>query len=237
MSIYKNIPLLFIFLLLSPNSLVAEQPASFSKAKRILSQLYADHQITFYCECLYKKVEGKLRTDLDSCNYTPRKSARRAARIEWEHIVPAWWIGHQRQCWQNGGRKNCRKTDEIFRKAEANMYNLVPSVGEINGDRSNYRFGVIEGEERKYGQCNFEVNFKQRVAEPNDQIRGDIARTYFYMSDTYNIRLSKQQKKLFDAWNKLDPVDEWELERTNRITMITGTPNRYVQMPSEAPSD
>ncbi|EGH19336.1 endonuclease I, partial [Pseudomonas savastanoi pv. glycinea str. race 4] len=36
------------------------------------------------------------------CGYVPRKSAKRASRIEWEHIVPAWQIGHLRQCWQNG---------------------------------------------------------------------------------------------------------------------------------------
>lgn len=53
-----------------------------------------------------------------SCGYTPRKNANRAQRIEWEHIVPAWVIGHQRQCWQKGGRKNCAANDAQFRKTE-----------------------------------------------------------------------------------------------------------------------
>lgn len=43
--------------------------------------------------------------DLASCGYQVRKQQNRAQRIEWEHIVPAWVFGHQRQCWQNGGRK------------------------------------------------------------------------------------------------------------------------------------
>ncbi len=33
------------------------------------------------------------------------------------------------------------------------MYNLVPAVGEINGLRSNYSFGIIPGEKREFGSC------------------------------------------------------------------------------------
>ena len=59
------------------------------------------------------------------------------------------------------------------------MYNLVPAVGEINGDRSNYKFGLIEDEPRVYGTCDFEVDFRNRIAEPPPHVRGDIARIYF----------------------------------------------------------
>lgn len=209
--------LLAILLLILPFASIAEAPQSFNKAKRVISEIYRDRQTTFYCGCDYHKVEGKLRTDLASCGYIPRKNANRAGRVEWEHVVPAWWIGHQRQCWQEGGRKHCRKTDPAFRRAEADLYNLVPSIGEVNGDRSNYRFGMLEGERRRYGTCDFEVDFKLRVAEPAPNIRGDIARVYFYMSEKYQIRLSKQQRRLFDIWNSEDPEDEWEKERKRRI--------------------
>lgn len=50
-----------------------------------------------------RQIRG--RVDLESCGYVPRKNADRAARIEWEHIVPAWVIGHQHQCWQKGAEK------------------------------------------------------------------------------------------------------------------------------------
>lgn len=64
----------------------------------------------------------------------------RATRIEWEHIVPAWVMGHQRQCWQKGGRKSCTDTDPVFREMEADLHNLAPAIGEVNGDRSNYLY-------------------------------------------------------------------------------------------------
>lgn len=61
-----------------------------------------------------RKSGGKV--DLASCGYQVRKQQNRAERIEWEHIVPAWVFGHQRQCWQQGGRKNCVSSDPILAK-------------------------------------------------------------------------------------------------------------------------
>lgn len=88
------------------------------------------------------------RINHESCEYGVRKQENRAARLEWEHVVPAWVMGHQRQCWQKGGRHNCISGDPVFSVMEADMHNLVPSINEVNGDRSNYRFGMLPGEPR-----------------------------------------------------------------------------------------
>lgn len=66
--------------------------------------------------------------DLASCGYEVRKRSERANRIEWEHIVPAADFGRQRQCWQEGGRKNCVKNDPLFAQMEGDMHNLVPAT-------------------------------------------------------------------------------------------------------------
>lgn len=41
------------------------------------------------------------------------------------------------------------------------------------------------------------------------EIRGDIARIYFYMDDAYPGRsiISKKNRKMFKALNKADPID------------------------------
>jgi len=213
----KTLP--FLLLLIS-TTVLAEPPATFSKAKKVAATIYADHQTSFYCGCSYTRQGKKLIPDLQSCGYEPRKELKRASRIEWEHVVPAWAFGHQLQCWQDGGRKNCKKTSEKFRRMEADLMNLVPAIGEINGNRSNYSFTMLEGEPRVYGTCDFEVDFKARKAEPAPEVRGDIARIYWYMRDTYGLRISKKQQRLFEAWSKTDPVDEWEAERTNRIESL-----------------
>lgn len=111
-------------------------------------------------------------------------------------------MGHQLQCWQNGGRKNCKNVSDKFKKMEADINNLAPAIGEINGDRSNFRFGMIEGEPRKYGACDVEIDFKQRVIEPPPEARKRIVEAYFYMQRTYGLKISKKQEKLFRAWLK-----------------------------------
>lgn len=209
---------------------LAEAPTSFYKAKKVLtSEIYKGNEETFYCGCDYqeqphptKMNKTRLGPVVESCGLKPRKNANRSGRIEWEHVVPAWEFGHQLQCWQDGGRRACKKNPK-FKQMEADMVNLVPAVGELNGDRSNYRFGLIDGEPRAYGACDFEVDFKRRVAEPPEEKRGDIARIYFYMVDTYGLKLGSKQKKLYEAWDKLDPQDPWEKERLDRIRKITGS--------------
>lgn len=212
---------------------VQATPQSFSQAKYELKKyVYFDQNQKgqeFYCGCNWEWV-GKSggRVDHESCGYQVRKQKNRADRIEWEHIMPAHSFGQHRQCWQNGGRKNCVENDPIFREMEADMHNLVPSVGEVNGDRSNYRFGVLPSTPYQHGACDVKIDFKQRVVEPRDEIKGMIARTYLYMHDRYNMRMSDQQRQLFQAWDKQFPVSTWERERDARITQRMGHENPHI---------
>jgi len=111
---------------------------------------------------------------------------------------------------------------------QADMYNLYPAIGEVNGRRSNYSMAIIEGEKREFGKCDIEIS--GRKIEPREEIRGEIARTYLYMDSAYPDRgiISKKNRKLFNAWNKSDPVDEWECERAKRIEKIQGNMNEVV---------
>lgn len=190
-------------------SVSSEEFTRFSTAKRYLIKNLPENSKSLYCGCDIKKQGKKLVPDPVNCGYIPRnkltrsgKVNARALRIEWEHIVPAWEFGHQLQCWQNGGRKNCRKVSAKFRKMEADVNNLAPAIGEINADRSNYRFGMLSENATQYGRCQVKVNFKQRVIEPPYYARKRIADTYAYMQKTYGLKISDKQKKLFDTWQK-----------------------------------
>ncbi|WP_345552019.1 endonuclease [Microbulbifer aestuariivivens] len=212
-----------------------DQITSFRQAKRVLQEsVYhsPDMQYSFYANCRFRASGKKLLPEWDSCGYKPRKNANRASRIEWEHVVPAWAIGHQRQCWQQGGRRNCADSDPLFAMAEADLHNLVPAIGELNGDRSNYRFtefgsggGYPSGQ---YGAVAFRVDFKQRAVEPPRHRRGDIARTYFYMAGAYGLAIADAQLRLFEAWHRNDPVDPAECERDRRIAAVQGNHNPFV---------
>ena len=229
------IRLFMVISLCIPLATLADFPSSFSQSKRLAKQIYLDYAVTFYCNCSIEIVGNKWIPQPESCGYEPRNPVtrsgnpnRRATRVEWEHVVPAWVLGHQRQCWQKGGRKNCQKTDQEFKRMEADLHNLVPAIGELNADRRHYKFSMITGEPREYGLCDFEVDRSERVAEPAPHIRGDIARIYFYMAEKYGIRLSSQQNKLFAAWEKQDLVDSVECDRDKRIARVQGNHNPFV---------
>ena len=66
--------------------------------------------------------------------------------------------------------------------------------------------------------CGFQVDFKARKVYVKPSIRGDIVRIYFYMSKKYNIVLSKQEKKILLAWDKEDPINDWERLKEKKIS-------------------
>ena len=213
------------------------QITSFSKSKKLLLKVYKDNPFTLYCGCTFK---GK-KPNLSSCGYIPKKDKKRANRIEWEHVVPAHAFGQSFSEWRNGhpkcvskkgkkykGRKCAQKKNEEYRRMQADMFNLYPAIGEVNGRRSNYSMAIIEGEKREFGKCDVEI--KNKKVEPKESIRGEIARTYLYMDSVYPGRgiISKKNRKLFDAWNKSDPIDDWECERAKRIERLQGNRNEIV---------
>jgi deoxyribonuclease I len=203
----------------------ADYPSSFEAAKREMWRVYKDHRVDQYCGC---PLGSRNAPDLKACGYEPRKNAQRAARTEAEHVVPAENLGRQFSCWRQGGRDYCNAKDAKFRDAHNDLHNLIPVVGEVNGDRSNFRFDELSQGYGQYGQCQFKVDFANRRAEPPQDMKGDIARIHFYMRDRHGLRLSSAQEKLFSVWSRMDPVSSWERVRDQRIAAIQGNSNPYV---------
>lgn len=222
---------LILILLFSPTSFAGNFD-TFSKSKRMIASIYKRTSLekkTFYCGCDFK---GK-KVDLNSCGYAGKKYKKRSTRIEQEHIVPASAFIHSFAECRKGkktiSRKKCAKRSPAFAKMEANPHNLVPAVGALNAVRSNYSFAEIGGEKREFGKCNFEV--QKRKVEPPEYRKGDIARIYFYMDKKYpgSGVVSKKNKRLFEAWNKQDPVSVEECLRDKIIAKAYGEHNEFVK--------
>ena len=197
--------------------------------------------MTVYCPCKYL---GK-KIDLASCNYEIHKDAKRAARLEWEHIVPAENFGKSFIEWREGvpackkpnGKKmphrKCAETNAEFRHMEGDLYNLWPIVGEVNGLRNNYSMAEIADSESyiTFGGCQARVITKQKRFMPMAADKGIVARTYFYMDASYPQHkvLSDQRRKLFEVWNKQNPPSDWECRRAEKIEAIQGNENTFVK--------
>jgi deoxyribonuclease-1 len=98
----------------------------------------------------------------------------------------------------------------------------------MNGDRSNFSFGWLPEQPGQYGSCLTQIDFKAKKVMPRPSIRGMIARTYFYMSKQYGLRLSKQDRQLFEAWDKTYPVQAWERQRNQSVACVMGRGNEFV---------
>lgn len=59
-------------------------------------------------------------------------------------------------------------------------------------------------------------------------ITGIHTRTYFYMSDRYKLKISDQDRKLFEAWSLKYPVKPWEAQRNQLVSCRMGWGNPFV---------
>ncbi len=217
-------------------ALAAAAPAmgmeTFDDAKRLLPPIHARLQSprTLYCGCtlLFSINNMRYSPDLRSCGYAIGNYPKRATRIEAEHIMPAHAFGHQRPCWRAGGRKLCEERDSDFMEMEGDLHNLYPAVGEVNKRRSNYRFNDWNGQGGEFGQCEAVVDDRHRMFQPPERARGIVARAYLYMSERYGLSLSRRERGIFEAWDRMYPPDGDECDRNLLIQQVQGNDNPFV---------
>jgi endonuclease I len=158
-----------------------------------------------------------------------------------EHSFPNSWFG---------GKVMPMYTD---------LHHVYPTDKFVNNKRANYPFGENNGESyksandfSKLGKCTIE-GYTGIVFEPNDQYKGDFARTYFYMVTCYEEKLadwfmnyadvqptldgstypglSPWQLKMLMQWAKDDPVSEKETNRNNAVYGIQQNRNPFIDYP------
>ena len=98
----------------------------------------------------------------------------------------------------------------------------------VNAVRSNKQYSALPDVSIAFGSCLAKVDSNR--FEPPDQAKGQVARAAMYMDASYpKYRLSDQQARLFEAWDKKFSVDEWECERVARIENLQGNTNEIVK--------
>ncbi len=155
------------------------------------------------------------------------------------------------QCGSYSSVGDCYNREHSFPKSWFNdaspmvsdAFHIYPTDGKVNGQRSNYPFGVCangtylsstsKGKPLgKLGKSTYS-GYSGTVFEPDDMYKGDFARTYFYMAAAYNSKianwssdmLAKNSYPAFTTWainmllewNRLDPVSEKEITRNQAV--------------------
>lgn len=133
------------------------------------------------------------------------------------------------------------------------LFHLYPTDGYVNGRRSNYPYGENNGEQyssaggfSKLGKCTTE-GYSGIVFEPNDEYKGDLARTYFYMATAYEDKIASWSSPMLSGdaypayakwvvnmllrWAKEDPVSQKEIDRNNAVYKIQHNRNPFIDYP------
>ena len=163
------------------------------------------------------------------CGESFNSSQRRGYNVE--HVFPMSWVTSSIKC---GKRKECRNNSSDFNHVEADLHNLYPARVDVNQERSSFAFGMVGGEKREFGRCDFEVDYRARFAEPSEQVRGEVARAMFYMAYQYRglgLKLFDKQSALLLRWHEQDPPSDEELRRNRVIENIQGNRNLFIDNP------
>lgn len=155
-----------------------------------------------------------------------------------EHSFPKSW-------WNSSGKPT----------QYSDAYHLYPTDGYVNNQRSNFPFGECANGTRlkngqyygkgKLGASTFS-GYSETVFEPDDEYKGDFARSYFYMATAYNNifgswsgdmlassfpYFSNWALNLLLKWHRQDPVSDKERTRNNYVCAWQGNRNPYIDHP------
>jgi hypothetical protein len=124
-----------------------------------------------------------------------------------------------------------------FNKAlqKSDLHILYPVASGANSSRGNLDFsnvvtpvdGPCPKAKRGYGAD----GSGQTYFEPPDAHKGNVARAIFYFSIRYKMPVPLEEETSLKAWNRLDPVDDFERGRNEAIADKQHDRNPFIDYP------
>lgn len=118
----------------------------------------------------------------------------------------------------------------------SDLFHVYPTDGKVNNKRDNFPYGNVTTASwtslngSKFGYCS-DLGYSLEAFEPIDEYKGDLARTYFYMSTRYytedagwstsaatnKATILPWQMNVLLQWHHQDPVSAKEIARNDSI--------------------
>ncbi len=139
----------------------------------------------------------------------------------------------------------------------SDAFHIYPTDGKVNGQRSNFPYGECangtylpsRGDIKplgKLGSSTF-AGYSGTVFEPDNEYKGDFARSYFYMAARYNSNIagwnspmlagnnypcfSTWAVNLLLKWHRQDPVSDKETVRNDAVSRHQHNRNPFIDHP------
>lgn len=134
----------------------------------------------------------------------------------------------------------------------SDLHQIYPTDGWVNNKRAAYPYGIVtnvsytsQSNGSKLGTGSTYPGYADKIFEPVDSFKGDLARTYFYMSTRYEsedagwdnwamangAELTQDAITLLLAWHHNDPVSQKEIDRNNAAALIQNNRNPFIDYP------
>ena len=214
---------------------------------KALNTIIKGHNVIEYSglEPYYERTDfrGDSLWDMYStCHFTmaDANKAQKALCDGWnkEHVVCQSWLGSGPMV--------------------SDLYNVYPTDARVNNLRSNYPYGVVKDnkgfskdpDKHALGKLGSSAiaGGGDVVYEPDDQYKGDFARTYFYMVARYRdntlndgkgsvmftstpTNLTSYSLSFLLKWHREDPVSEKEIARNDSVYAIQHNRNPFIDYP------
>lgn len=249
--------LLFLSLLLLPLALMAQPKAGYYSAAVGKSDAALKTQ-------LYSIISsGYIDNGYGGLYTTYQTSDNTVDGKVWDMYSTCVWTHGQKQCGNYSNVCDCYNREHSIPQSWFNeaspmrndAFHVYPTDGKVNGQRNNYPYGectggtTLGGGKGRLGSSTFS-GYSGTVFEPDDEFKGDFARTYFYFATRYqNIMtsiggesfnnttfpsLSSWSVNLFLKWHRQDPVSAKETIRNNAVEVRQKNRNPFIDYPELA---
>lgn len=186
----------------------------------------------------------------------------------WDMYSTAKFTPGKKQCGNYSKVGDCYNREHSFPKSwfddrspmYSDAFHIYPTDGKVNGQRSNYPYGecangsslASNGSVKALGRLGSSSfsGYSGTVFEPDDQYKGDFARSYFYMAVAYNSLIddwdspqlagnsypcfSSWSVSLLMKWHREDPVSEKEINRNEVVYAWQKNRNPFIDHPELA---
>ena len=161
-------------------------------------------------------------------------------------------------CGNYSGEGDCYNREHSWPKSwfnnanpmNSDLFHIYPTDGSVNSHRGSLPYGDVNianwtsTNGSKRGDC-ANNGYNNVVFEPIDEYKGDLARTYFYMSTRYynedsswdntdmtnGAELKDWALNVLINWHQIDPVSNKEINRNDNVYSLQNNRNPFIDHP------
>ena len=256
----------------------------FAAASLFAASAMADEPAGYYSTCeglngqqllkaLCSKIYPHTNVGYDGLWSVYKTSDVRDDGTLWDIYTTKHWSPNFKQCGNYSLIGDCVNREHSFPKSwwgggkqeqYADAFHLYPTDGRVNGQRGNFPYGECANGTRlpnngsvqalgRLGTSTF-PGFSGQVFEPDDEYKGDLARSYFYMAACYNNKIAGWTSgngnqmlagnsypvfktwalNLLLKWHRQDPVSDKEIKRNEAVYARQKNRNPFIDHPELA---